>query len=111
VLKNSDFSIVQSDNPASAGDVLLIYATGLGQTMPVSETGTLAAFPPQRNTVPVTVTVGGVNAPVVYTIASPGFAGLYQTAVELPSGVPAGAMPLIIRAASVDSNTVTIAVR
>jgi len=40
VLKNADFSLVSPTNPAKAGDVILVYATGLGATSASLPTGT-----------------------------------------------------------------------
>lgn len=111
VVNNATFRLIRPDNPAQAGDILLIYSTGLGQTTPPLETGRIVQFPPQSDTAPVTVTIGGQNAQVIYSIASPGFAGLYQTAVRMPSGVPAGSAPLVLRVGDAASNTVNIAVR
>ena len=102
VVKNADFSLVGPDNPAQAGDVLVIYSTGLGQTTPALTTGVLVPLTPLSNTVPVTVTIGGQNAEIIGSVASPGFAGLYQTAVRMPPGVAAGNRPVILRAGGVD---------
>ncbi len=111
VLKNSDFSLVSSSNPATAGDILLIYSTGLGQTTPPLATGQLPLAFPLSNSSTVTVTIGGQSAQVIYSIAAPGFAGLYQTAVRVPTGVAAGNAPVVLGAGPANSNTVTIAVR
>ena len=61
--------------------------------------------PTLNNTGPVTVTIGGQNAAVVYSIASPGFAGLYQIAVTVPSGVT-GSADVVVKAGTATSNTV-----
>jgi uncharacterized protein (TIGR03437 family) len=112
VVKNNDFSLVQPGNAAGAGDVLVIFSTGLGQTSPNLQTGQLAAFPPLYMSTPVTVTIGSQNATVIYSLASPGFAGLYQTAVRMPSGVPAGTATVVLTAGTnVASNSVTIATK
>ncbi len=110
ILKNADFSLVTPDNPAKAGDVVVIYLTGLGQTTPALQTGNLQAGTGFNNTGTVTVTIGGQNAPVVYSIASPGFAGLYQVAVTVPTGV-SGSVPVILKAGTGTSNTVNIPVK
>ena len=110
VLKNVDFSLVTPDNPAKAGDVVLIYLTGLGQTTPALQTGNLQPGTGLNNTGAVTVTIGGQPAPFVYSIASPGFAGLYQIAVTVPSGVTGNAA-VIVKAGTGTSNTVNIAVK
>jgi uncharacterized protein (TIGR03437 family) len=38
----------------------------------------------------VTVAVGGINATVYSTALSPGFAGLYQVAIQVPASAPDG---------------------
>jgi uncharacterized protein (TIGR03437 family) len=110
VLKNADFSLVSSSNPAKAGDVLLIYATGLGQTAPAIATGGVVGAGVLAQTAPVTATIGGKSAPVIYSIASPGAAGLYQVAVTVPSGLT-GNVALMISEGGVASNSVLIALR
>ena len=111
VLKNADFSLVGASNPAKAGDVLLVYATGLGATSAALPTGTLVPATTTANTtVPVTATIGGKSATVAYAIASPGFAGLYQVAVTVPSGV-SGLSEIVLTQGTVNSNSVTIPVK
>jgi uncharacterized protein (TIGR03437 family) len=46
----------------------------------------------------------------VYSIASPGFAGLYQVAVTVPTGL-SGAVSLTMQESNAISNTVTITVK
>lgn len=111
LLKNNDYSLIRPSNPATAGDVLIIYGTGLGQTTPALLTGGLATANPFQNTVPVTVTVGGQPATVYYSIAAPGFAGLYQTAIQVPSGVTGSSVPVVLSVGKAASNAVTIAVK
>jgi uncharacterized protein (TIGR03437 family) len=65
---------------------------------------------PLANTAPVTVTIGGKSATVIYSIASTQFAGLYQVAVTVPSGVT-GSVPLVLQQGGVNSNAVTIPVQ
>jgi uncharacterized protein (TIGR03437 family) len=109
-VKNSDFSVITASNPVKAGDTIVIYSTGLGQTTPSLATGALAPSSPLDNTSTVTVTIGGKDATVVYSVAAPGFAGLYQTAVTVPSGV-SGNAALVLKSGTVSSNTVNIAVQ
>jgi uncharacterized protein (TIGR03437 family) len=85
VLKNPDFSVVSATNPAKAGDVILIYGTGLGATSASLATGTVVPSTTTANvSVPVTATIGGKPATVTYAIASPGFAGLYRSRSPSP---------------------------
>jgi uncharacterized protein (TIGR03437 family) len=112
ILRNSDFSLITSANPAKAGDVLLIYSTGLGQTIPAVQTGVLVVPPSAsfNSTSSVTATIGGKDALVVASIASPGFAGLYQTAITVPAGV-SGTVPVVIKSGAASSNSVNITVQ
>jgi uncharacterized protein (TIGR03437 family) len=110
VLKNSDFSLVSATNPAKANDVILVYATGLGQTTPAITTGGIVASDAIDNTTTVTATIGGQPATVVYSIASPGFAGLYQVALRVPAGVT-GSSPIVLTQGTVKSNSVNISVQ
>ncbi len=111
ILKNSDYTLVGTGNAAKAGDIVLIYSTGLGSiagltagTLTPAPTGASGLF----NTAPVKVTIGGKDAAVIYSIASPGFVGLYQTAVTIPSGAGTGKVPVVVTSGSTASNTVTI---
>jgi uncharacterized protein (TIGR03437 family) len=108
---NISNQVVNSNNPATAGDVLVIYCTGLGPTAPTVTTGQQA--PPGQTivTIPATVTIGGVAATVQFAGLSPGFVGLYQVNVVVPSGVTVGpAVPVVISQDGIASNTATIAV-
>jgi uncharacterized protein (TIGR03437 family) len=107
--------LVDSANPAKAGDVVVVYCTGLGATNPAVRSGEAAPAPPSplaKVVMPVTVTIGGQPATVQFAGLTPGFAGLYQVNVQIPAGVtPATSVPLVISQDSVPSNTVTLAVR
>ena len=111
VLKNADFSVVSAANPAKAGDVILVYCTGLGATSASLATGTVVPSTTTANTsVPVTATIGGKPATVTYAMASPGFAGLYQVALTVPAGVT-GSSPIVLTQGTVNSNAASISVQ
>jgi uncharacterized protein (TIGR03437 family) len=108
--ENVGFSLGNQANPASGGDTLVFYATGMGQTTPALATGeSIPLGPPYFDTLPVTVAIGGANASVIYSIAAPPYvAGLYQIAVTVPVGLPPGNQPVVATCAGGQSNTVTI---
>ena len=81
--------LVTPENPAHIGDILEIFATGLGATDPPVESG---AAGPSFSTVlnPVSVEIGGLGVPVLYQGLAPGFVALYQVNVIVPEGIPTG---------------------
>jgi len=110
VLKNSDYSLVSASNPARAGDLVLVFSTGLGTTTPALSTGQIATggiFSTQQPS----ASVGGQNAGVTYSVASPGYAGLYQTAITIPSGVSGASVPVVLTIGGAKSNTVNIPIQ
>jgi len=91
--------------------VLLVYCTGLGDTTPSLTTGAIVPSTGTATTrTAVTATLGGKDATVVYSIASPGFVGLYQVAVTVPSGA-AGDSALVLTQGGTKSNKITIPVQ
>jgi uncharacterized protein (TIGR03437 family) len=52
-------------NPAAVGSVVTLYATGEGQTLPPGVDGLIAADPAPAPVLPVSVTIDGIDAPVL----------------------------------------------
>jgi len=63
----------------------------------------------RTTTLPV-VRIGGVVANVAYSGTAPGFAGLYQVNVTVPTGLAPGNQPIQISVNGVLSNIATIAI-
>ena len=111
---NTRGALVDVSAAAAAGEVVQVFATGLGATNPVVASGALApsAEPLARVNAEVTAEIDGKPARVFFAGLAPGFVGLYQVNVEIPGGVtPGPAATLVLRQAGVPSNTVTLAVR
>jgi len=99
VATRADFSLVGPANlfqgvttvPAKPGDVVILWGTGFGSTIPSVAPGTV---PPSDQIASVanavTVTIGGVPATVAGAALAPGNAGLYQVAVQVPAGLADG---------------------
>lgn len=102
--------LVTDSNPATAGEIVAVYCTGLGAVSPPAATGNAPSLPPPQTVLPVTASVGGAPATVTYAGLAPGFAGLYQVNLQIPAGTPAGAQTLAISTGGAMSNTVTIAI-
>jgi uncharacterized protein (TIGR03437 family) len=81
----SDYSLVTARAPATPGQVIIIYATGLGLVTPPVPDGTSApAAPLARALDPLAVFIGGRPAEILYGGLAPGFAGLYQINARVP---------------------------
>ena len=89
---------------AKPGDVIILWATGLGPTSPMPPLG-VAVPGDQSYATPVLPTVTINNAPVlVYGAAlSPGSAGLYQIAIQVPSLLGDNDWPIQISIGGVQS--------
>jgi uncharacterized protein (TIGR03437 family) len=112
VIVHPDGSQVEAGggNSATAGDAAVIYCAGLGDVTPRAVAGSPAPPSPLSQTIdPVTVTIGGVNAPVFFAGLSPGFTGLYQVNATVPTGIaPNQQAPLVLSQGGRTSATVTI---
>jgi len=106
-------AVVSAASPARAGDALEIYATGLGAVSEELPAGSPAPLDRLLTTRAIpTVAIVGVQAEVLFSGLAPGYAGLYQVNVRVPSGVTAGpAVPVALSIAGRTSNTVTIALQ
>jgi uncharacterized protein (TIGR03437 family) len=99
--------------PAQRGEYISIYCTGLGGVTHEPATGALAGGDPLSLTLasPVTVSIGGVSAPALFSGLAPGYFGLYQVNVQVPANSPIGpAVPLTISIGGKASNQTSIAV-
>ena len=103
---------VDLQHPATTGEEIIIYATGMGPVNDRPQTGSPAALNMTQTTILTpSVSVGGVNAPVVYSGLSPGSVGYYQVRVRVPAGGQRGlAVPVKLSIGNVASNIVTTAI-
>jgi uncharacterized protein (TIGR03437 family) len=86
-------SLIPGTVAAKPGDVLILWATGFGPTNPPTPAGIAVSGAPATATAP-TITVGGVPVTTISSVLSPGSAGLYQVAIQLPASVPTGAVTI-----------------
>ncbi len=80
-------TIISASNPAHAGDVVELYANGLGPVNNQPASGDPSPSSGQFATTKTnpTITIGGQNAAVSYSGLAPGNPGLYQINVTVPS--------------------------
>jgi uncharacterized protein (TIGR03437 family) len=114
IVKSDQVTLAQPGTPASVGETVVIYCTGLGAVTPAVKEGSPApTTPPLSTTVNgVTVTIGGKAAQLAFSGLTPGYAGLYQVNAIVPSGITTGdAVPVVLSVAGQTSPPVTMAVR
>ena len=101
---------VSASLPATTGELVQIYATGLGAVDPSIPSGQPA--PPSirsRATASVEVTMNGMKAELDFAGLAPGWVGLYRVNALVPEGI-AGTVDVVVTVNDVASNTVTLQV-
>jgi uncharacterized protein (TIGR03437 family) len=105
-------AIVTAASPAALGEYIVLYMTGMGVVSNEPVTGAAASSTTLSNTaVTPIVSIGGVNATEVFSGLTPGFIGLYQINVQVPSNAPAGVQNVTVQANGVTSNMAKLAVQ
>jgi uncharacterized protein (TIGR03437 family) len=102
-------------NPEQRGNIIVLYATGMGQTSPGGATGRIMSGADLRRPLaPVTVRIGGQTAEVQYAGSAPGLvAGAVQINARIPQNSIIGQnVPVQVQIGSATSQgNVTIAVQ
>jgi adhesin/invasin len=100
-----------NEAPAAAGDVVIVYLTGIGTVDPAVPSGAAAPLDAlSRAVAPSSATIGGRPAQILFLGLAPGFAGLAQANLIVPE-LPAGTHPVEITVGGARSNTPAISVR
>lgn len=85
-----DGSAVNAASPAMRGEVIVVLATGQGVTVPPSRTG---AIPDEANAepaLPVTLTIGGRQAELLFRGLAPGTVGVLRLNARIPEDIEPG---------------------
>ncbi len=102
VVQDAAFQLVSRQIPGarpavSPGDVVIIYATGLGAVTPEVASGTASPSNPLATVAgEVRVEIGGVNAAIGFAGLTPNFVSLYQLNVVIPPGLAPGDAEVVI---------------
>ena len=108
----SDYSLVTKDHPASPGEVIVIYATGLGPLSTAVGDGEAGpSNPPVATAETPAVSLNGVPAQVTFSGFAPDLVGLYQVNVQLPAQPASGSTSVLALTAGEQTATATIPVR
>jgi uncharacterized protein (TIGR03437 family) len=108
------FNIITSSNPAVRGQAIQLYMNGLGPCNNQPNSGEPASGDPNKlattKTTPI-VMIGGQQAQVLFSGLAPGFPGLYQINVVVPSGISTGSVPVTVAVGSQTSKASTLPVK
>jgi uncharacterized protein (TIGR03437 family) len=112
VVQNSDFSLNSSSDPAKVGDTVIAYLTGAGAVSNQPADGAAAGSGSDLSSVTATVTatIGGQTADVSGAALAPGFVGLWQANIVVPSGLTQGNFPLVVTVGGQASNSANVSV-
>jgi uncharacterized protein (TIGR03437 family) len=98
--------------PAKPGDVIILWGTGLGPTTPAAPVGMQVPGGSTYSTTSLPVVkINNVNATVYGAALAPGFSGLYQVAIQVPTSLADGDWPLVTTAGGATSPAVVLSVR
>ena len=95
--RGADGSLIGPNNPAYPGDVVVLYTTGLGPLSLNLVDGVGAPSNPLAYTLdPYQVVVDGEPCKILFSGLAPGYVGLYQINLVLPSDLPNGNLDIQI---------------
>jgi uncharacterized protein (TIGR03437 family) len=113
-IQHANGSLVSSSSPASRGETVVIYLTGLGAVSPAVADGTGATGLSRSNSVQAIyfgATIADTSA-IMFQGLTPNYPGLYQINVTIPLGVqPGTAVPLAIQTTNGFTDMVDIAIQ
>jgi uncharacterized protein (TIGR03437 family) len=109
ILNQDGVTVNSVSAPEKRGNVIAIYMTGEGQTIPGGIDGVVipaVASALKHPVLPVTVTVGGIDAPVQYAGSAPTLiSGVMQVNVAIPLTIAAGTQPVVVTVGTVKSQS------
>jgi uncharacterized protein (TIGR03437 family) len=115
IATHADGTLLTGASPGQPGEIVVVYATGLGATEPNPNPGEI----PQNAASllwlsSLAVSLDGITLPsylIKYAGATPGSVGLYQINLELPQDVPADPSIQLAVGTQTNAGTLKIAVQ
>ena len=114
---NQNGTVNSPSNPAARGEVIVLYATGEGQTTPAGVNGSVPRTVAElkRPLGAVRVRIGGVEVTPVYAGSAPLFvSGVLQVNAVVPEGISTGSnvpVELIVGTGTSAGQSITVAIR
>jgi uncharacterized protein (TIGR03437 family) len=112
IAQNATDNSTNSDSaPVASGDVLVVYLTGQGAlNNPVADGTATPDSPLSSATATATATIGGENATVQFLGLTPGYTGLAQANIVVPSSLATADYPLVITVGGYVSTSAEVSV-
>ena len=108
---HANYSVVNAANPAVPGETVLVYLTGMGAVTPSVADGAIPGAS-NINATPLSVYVADVSVTPSYAGLAPGFPGLYQMNVMIPTAISVtGPVPLAINTPNAFHDQVSVVVQ
>jgi uncharacterized protein (TIGR03437 family) len=104
---HSDGSLVSTASPAQPGEYLVAFLAGMGPTTVPVASGAASPLSPLASPVPAdapVLTINGNTYPISFAGLTPGLVGLYQMNFQVPTGLPAGNIMILVTQNGQSSN-------
>jgi uncharacterized protein (TIGR03437 family) len=115
IATHADGALLTDASPGQPGEVVVVYATGLGATDPDPEAGEIPeTAAPLQWLSSLSISLNGAALPsalILYAGATPGCVGLYQLNIQLPQDVPADPVIQVSMGMQSNSGSLKIAVQ
>lgn len=109
-IQHADGTAVTSASPARPGEMLVVYACGLGAVDRQLDAGEVTPIALARTLARVTAEIGGVAVDPYFAGLTPNYVGLYQVNMQVPATLDNGDYTIRLRSRGAVSNAVTIPV-
>jgi uncharacterized protein (TIGR03437 family) len=97
IAQHIDGTLVTNDAPAKAGEYLVAYLAGLGDTNATPASGAASPGSPLAQPMdPPVLTINGAPSPLLFAGLTPGLVGLYQMNFQVPAGLSAGNITIAV---------------
>jgi uncharacterized protein (TIGR03437 family) len=111
VVQNSDYTLNDPSNPAQAGSTIVAYLSGSGPVdTPIADGAATPLQPLVSATSSSSATIGSSPAQIAFAGLAPGFVGLVQVNIVVPSDLQTGDYPLTITIGNETSNPAPVSV-
>jgi uncharacterized protein (TIGR03437 family) len=107
---NQDGHANSADAPAHPGEILAVYGTGFGPTVPPIPDGAASPASPLATGAPPNVFLEGRQLAVQFAGLAPGLAGVWQINIVLPNDAPTGPQLSLSMVSGVASNVLPVAI-